>query len=76
MNSKNKLIKRFKKVYFKKFFCVLTAVLLILANILNISFLCGYAGENNKSVARDVVLVIDTSYSMEGQPIEAVKTVK
>ena len=74
MNSKNNLIKKFTSIYFKRFFCVLTAILLISANILNINFLYAYADENNKSVARDVVLVIDTSYSMEGQPIEAVKT--
>ena len=74
MNSKNNLIKKFTSICFKRFFCVLTAILLISANILNINFLYAYADENNKSVARDVVLVIDTSYSMEGQPIEAVKT--
>lgn len=70
MNSKNNLIKKFTSICFKRFFCVLTAILLILANILNISFLCGYAGENNKSVARDVVLVIDIPTVWKGSPLK------
>lgn len=70
MNSKNNLIKKFTSICFKRFFCVLTAILLISANILNISFLCGYAGENNKSVARDVVLVIDIPTVWKGSPLK------